>query len=154
MKSIDVFVQGVPIPQGSVSPMPYMKKGGKGMGVAVFQKPVLVQWRNKIADTARPLVTEMYHKGEAVLIILEFRFLKPKSNKLVYPCNKKADLDKCVRAVGDALTGVVYDDDCQITDIHACKRYVFSEEEQGVAIKIVGLDELEEVKNGLDMSKQ
>ena len=35
----------------------------------------------------------------------------------------KPDLDKLARAVGDALTGVAYRDDAQITRWHLQKRY-------------------------------
>jgi hypothetical protein len=35
----------------------------------------------------------------------------------------KPDLDKLVRAVGDALTGILYRDDAQIVSLNASKRF-------------------------------
>jgi len=52
----------------------------------------------------------------------------PKSRKL--PC-VRPDLDHLVRAVGDALSGVVYKDDGQITSFSLEKSY---SDEPGVAV--------------------
>lgn len=134
---IEVFVEGKPIPQGSLNPMPYRRKNGK-MGVNVFQKPELLQWREKVAkEVASHNESKVFYVKETpVLIDLEFRILKPKSAKRKEPCCKGIDLDKACRAILDALTGVVYDDDCQVCRIRTLKEYVTDEKNQGVYITI------------------
>ena len=133
----NVFIQGKPIPQGSVSPMPFRRKNGK-MGVNVFQKPELLQWRERIAETVLQYKdsSDFYPKETPVMVFLSFRLLKPKSAKREQPCCKGLDLDKAVRAVLDALTGVTYDDDCQVCYIMTMKVYVPTEEQQGVSITV------------------
>lgn len=140
--SLELFIQGKPIPQGSLNPMPYRKKNGK-MGVNVFQKPALLEWREKIAETVKANNTKgiFYHKETPVIVFLRFKLLKPKTSKRDYPCCKGIDLDKAQRSVLDALTGIIYDDDCQVCYISATKSYVNSEDEQGVYLMINELTE-------------
>lgn len=47
---------------------------------------------------------------------------------------KKPDLDKLVRAVLDALTGIGYEDDSQVTMIDAIKEYVKDGQMPGVLV--------------------
>lgn len=53
---------------------------------------------------------------------LRFVLLKPKSVKRKYP-SVAPDLDHYVRAIGDALKGVTFLDDCQVCEIVASKVY-------------------------------
>jgi len=80
----------------------------------------LKAWRSKIADIAAPHFPET-HK-EAVFIDLTFFLPKPKTVRRLLPF-VKPDSDKLTRAVFDALTGVAYVDDCQVTDYTVRKRY-------------------------------
>jgi Holliday junction resolvase RusA-like endonuclease len=65
-----------------------------------------------------------FGKHVPVRLVLEFTFRKPPSlsKKRVHQV-VKPDLDKIVRATGDALTGVIYHDDSQVVEIVARKRY-------------------------------
>lgn len=129
-------VLGKPIPQGSLNPMPYRRKNGK-MGVNVFQKPELLQWREKIAQEVSKVKGDVFFPKETpVEVSLLFYIARPKSSKRDYPCCKGIDIDKACRSVLDALTGVIYDDDCQVCDISAIKIYVTDPEEQGVRISV------------------
>lgn len=133
---LSVFVQGKPIPQGSLTPMPFRRKNGK-MGVNVFQKPELLEWRENIAQAIIAVRGDKFYPKETpVHLTLAFRLLRPKSSKRKVPCCKGIDLDKACRAVLDALTGVIYDDDCQVCTLIALKSYVDDEEHQGVYISI------------------
>lgn len=135
--SLELFIQGKPIPQGSLNPMPYRKKNGK-MGVNVFQKPALLEWREKIAEEVRAAKGDVFFPKETpVYLTLCFHLVKPKTSKRTLPCCKGIDLDKACRSVLDALTGVLYDDDCQVCYMIARKAYVESEDLQGVEIKII-----------------
>lgn len=58
---------------------------------------------------------------------MELRFFlpKPKSapkTRRTWP-DKKPDLDKLIRAVGDALTNVIYKDDARVVSVTASKDY-------------------------------
>jgi len=44
---------------------------------------------------------------------------QPKSNKMTYKTTRP-DLDNCIKSV-DSLNGIVWADDAQIVEIHACK---------------------------------
>lgn len=105
-------VLGLPITQGSKVIM-------RGHLVDVKSKE-LKAWRSKIAEIATPHFGEP-HK-EAVFLDLTFFLPKPKTVKRLLPF-VKPDSDKLTRAVFDALTGVVYVDDCQVTDYIVRKRY-------------------------------
>lgn len=53
---------------------------------------------------------------------LDFAFIKPKTVNRNRP-SVKPDLDKLIRAVLDALTGIAYTDDSQVVRILAQKSY-------------------------------
>lgn len=61
---------------------------------------------------------------------LHFRFLLPRLKTVIrrYPTGKReGDLDKLIRALYDAMTGVVYEDDSQVVDSTESKRYTNGE---------------------------
>jgi len=113
-------VSGKPITQGSVSPIPYRRKGGK-LGVSVFQKPELLSWRDNIKNTFFDKYPELkdapnFDKSTPLKATLVFGLEKPKTVKRTN-VTTKPDLDKLIRAVFDALTGVAYVDDSQVVCI-------------------------------------
>lgn len=55
-----------------------------------------------------------------VRVSLAFRLARPKSTKLAAP---RLDLDKLIRAVLDAMTGIVYVDDRQVVEVSARKEW-------------------------------
>ncbi|MBQ1296107.1 MAG: RusA family crossover junction endodeoxyribonuclease, partial [Clostridiales bacterium] len=71
-----------------------------------------------------------------VVLEVTFYLAKPKSNKLKEPSNKKADLDKLVRAVNDALSGLVFYDDSQVVEINASKEWVTEEHPEGLFLRV------------------
>ena len=78
------------------------------------------------------------------MISLTFNILRPKSvsSKKRPEVTVKPDLDKLTRAVIDAMTGIMYDDDCQVIHILAKKQYVDFEKLEGVYIEILLPEEL------------
>jgi len=62
--------------------------------------------------------------------------LKPKYAKKDAEPTKKPDLDKLIRAAGDALSTIAYRDDAQITFISAMKRYADANQTPGMDIRI------------------
>ena len=125
------FVPGIPKPQGSKRA--FMPKGGT--------RPVMVEdanvkpWRVAIAWAAKEAQAGAPLRTGPLLLDVEFRFPRPLSHHvggradrpLRAPAprwvERAPDLDKLVRAVGDALTGTVYGDDRQIVRIWATKVY-------------------------------
>lgn len=79
-------------------------------------------WRVHIGNTARNCGIQIAEKDTGVLIDLMFCMPKPKSVKRLIP-STRPDLDKLIRAVLDALTGIAYIDDGQVVEITASKIY-------------------------------
>jgi crossover junction endodeoxyribonuclease RusA len=90
-------------------------------GVMIHSRAAdLAVWRADIARHAelsghKPVVG-------GIAIELDFIFIPPKSVKREAPW-VKPDLDKLIRAVLDGLSGVAYEDDCQVVTITAHKHY-------------------------------
>ena len=109
---INFFVDGLPVPQGSMKVI---------NGRAIHHKgSELAAWRSAIALTARshgarPLTDPIY-------IEMKFFMPKPRTVKRLEP-SVAPDLDKLIRAVLDGLTAIAYIDDGQVTEIVAQKAY-------------------------------
>ena len=121
MPSISFEVPGRPQPQGSMRNI--------GRGRMISDNPKLKSWRDAVAIVAL-LAKERTHykpliKG-AVSIYAEFYFLCPKSVR-EQENTRKPDIDKLIRAIFDALTGVVYVDDSQVNMVSASKHFSYRE---------------------------
>ena len=73
-------------------------------------------WRNSVAQAAKIAKVEL--SLQPISLTLTFTLAKPKSVKRLLP-TVPPDLDKLIRAIGDALTEIAWKDDSQITEIHA-----------------------------------
>lgn len=121
------FVHGVPQPQGSSRAFVV-----NGRPVITSTNKNLKSWRDLVAMAAQEHAI-MYDCP--VMIIMSFYMPRPKSlPKKVFGHTKKPDLDKLIRSVSDALTGVMYRDDSCLVDISATKEY--ADEEMGVRITL------------------
>ena len=118
---LEFFVIGIPRPQGS-------KTGfiRNGRVVLVEASKQLPEWRSEVALTAKEamLTHGAWYKTERpVRVEVVFYLPRPKTVKREYP-SVAPDVDKCARAVLDALTAAgVYVDDAQVVDLVALKRY-------------------------------
>jgi len=124
MLEVSFTVHGVPRPQGS--------KRHLGQGIMVEASPHLAAWREDVASAARKVYDEDLMIGAVYLRAL-FTFPRPKShygtgrneNTLKPRAPKhhaqKPDLSKLVRAIEDALTGVVFRDDSQVCALRSDK---------------------------------
>ena len=130
------FVPGTPAPQGS--------KRYIGNGISIESSKTLPTWRHDVRTAAQDVMTELglpVMTG-AVELTLKFVLPRPKATPKTRPTPKavkKPDLDKIVRAVGDALSKVIYHDDNQVIHIDAYKRIAESNELTGVHISITAL---------------
>jgi Holliday junction resolvase RusA-like endonuclease len=84
------------------------------------QGSALAVWRSTVALSARFAGAKPVEG--AIGIEISFRVKRPKTVKRDYP-TVAPDLDKYIRGVLDALTGIAYQDDSQVIDIKAEKVY-------------------------------
>jgi len=110
-----------------------MKSVGNGIMVH-SQGSALAVWRASIALAARFAGAKPI--DGAMGLDVTFYVQRPRSVKRQYP-SVAPDLDKYLRAVGDALSGVAFQDDSQIVDIRARKVY---SDTPGAEIKIFPLN--------------
>jgi crossover junction endodeoxyribonuclease RusA len=103
---------GLPVPQGSMKVI-----HGR---VLHSQGSALAAWRSTIAWEAKLAGATTHNLPVKITVV--FIMPRPKSVKRPYP-SVAPDLDKLIRAVLDGLTGIAYDDDSQVVEIHAHKIY-------------------------------
>ena len=128
-----------------------MKPASQGSKVLMRGRMVesckdLPRWRSLVATTAEAL-------GVGVIpgpVSLSVTFMMPRpaghwtktgklSSKATPWPSVKPDADKLLRAVGDALTGVLIEDDARVVNIAGSKRYCVGDELPGAIITIIPL---------------
>lgn len=130
MTLLDCTVEGQAVPQGSLTSYLHPRSGR----VVTPQKEAVRVWRDTVATVARA-----HYRGDPtpdpVSVHLAFALARPRSHygtgrnsgqlKPSAPawCVGPPDLDKLTRAIGDALTGIVWRDDAQIVDLNAAKAW-------------------------------
>ncbi len=128
--SFSCFVRGIPAPQGSKRAF---RVGDRA--VVVDANPTkLKDWRSAINFRLQSAWTGPPLEG-AVTVRLFFMLLRPASvseKKRPWP-HVKPDIDKLVRAALDAMTGICFKDDAQVTEVFASKDYT---EESGLQIHV------------------
>lgn len=145
--AITLWVPGIPIPQGSKSALHrHNAKPGARPILIDSNAAKLKPWRSTVGAIAG---AEMQRRGLTSLIgpvVLELilRFPRPKGHynrkgQLLHSAppvpGQKPDLDKCLRAICDALTGIAYADDARVVDAHVLKRYA-DKRGAGAAIRV------------------
>lgn len=110
--TISFTVEGKPIQQGSMRAF--------NNRVVHNKSKELMAWRKAVAEAA--------HKAGCtpitgpIAISMDFTYERPKTVNREHP-TVPPDLDKQVRSILDALTGVAYVDDGQVTALTATKEY-------------------------------
>jgi crossover junction endodeoxyribonuclease RusA len=121
---IDFYVNGLPAPQGS--------KRHVGNGVMVESSKSLPAWRECVSYAARKAAGESIFTSAPVSVVLFFYFpmLKGHYHKdgrvrdtAPHWKSTKPDIDKLMRAVLDAMSGVVFRDDSQVARAVLTKTY-------------------------------
>lgn len=92
----------------------------------------LMAWRSLVAKAAR--IAGCTPIDGPISITLRFRYTRPKSVSRRLP-TVPPDLDKQIRSILDALTGVAYVDDSQVVSINATKEYGSP---AGVSVELTG----------------
>jgi len=108
---ISFTVYGTPIPQGSMKAFRHKTTGAV---ITTSDNTKTKPWKQQVSLMAINAVGTVQIKGP-VQLDLKFFLKRPKSvsKSRVYP-TVKPDLDKCTRAILDALSGIVYRDDAQV----------------------------------------
>jgi hypothetical protein len=72
-----------------------------------------------------------------VRLLIAFYFTRPKSlPKRIVANTRSVDVDKCARAIADALTGIVYRDDVLVCELIAGKYYAAEGEVPHVDVRV------------------
>lgn len=145
IKRVRFEVEGLPVAEGS---MRGFVVGSRAV-ITHDRRPHLLLWREAVREAARLQGGGLMPNGP-VSVWLSFRLPRPKSHFLpvnrsrprpvlrpdapLYP-STKPDLDKLTRAVFDAMTGVVFDDDAQVALMSVGKKYG----DPGVAVEVTAL---------------
>ena len=108
-------------------------------------------WRQDVRHTAIELLPKDWYANmdRAMLLSTTFVFARPKnhfrSNGQLKPsapehCTGRiGDVSKLVRAVEDAMTGIVYNDDAQIISLIAHRRFAHDREQPCAIITVTAL---------------
>jgi Holliday junction resolvase RusA-like endonuclease len=142
MTKILIFVQDTPRPGGSKRAFSH-----KGRAWVVDANEHTSTWRNSVRAAAlsvyrgRPL-----HQAVRVKYIFYFNrprchFGSGKNSQILKPSapehhTKKPDLTKLERSTEDALTGIIWKDDCQVVKCEKEKKYCEEWETEGCQIEI------------------
>jgi Holliday junction resolvase RusA-like endonuclease len=125
-------VDGAPAPQGSK-----VARTSRAGGTYVHEsnRPALDAWRASVATRAREAMAGRPPLTGPLELDVAFMFGRPrahyrtgkragelKASAPIY-CSTRPDLDKLLRAVGDAITGIVVVDDAAIVEVRARKAY-------------------------------
>ena len=142
--SLPLFIKVRPISKGSMRILPNRK------GLAWANSRNITKVEKAVKGAARALLSAIgfqkkdipaFDISQAVEIHVTFWFKKPKQQKTEYPglLHKAGDIDKLLRALLDSLTGIVYDDDTQVTSVTMHKAFCEDGQEQGIDLKVMPL---------------
>jgi Holliday junction resolvase RusA-like endonuclease len=138
-------VLGLPQPQGSMKSLG--NRGGRTI-LTHSNGAALMPWRQVLASAALAARPDGWDLSRPVGLSLTFRFPRPaghyRTNGTLKPAAPSAkltkpDLDKLIRACGDAWAGIVYRGDQQIVSIAAAKRFIVGTEAPGLLATIIPL---------------
>jgi hypothetical protein len=143
---LSFFAPGIPAPKGSLDAVP-TGKGGRKVYMRAGNQGAQDRWVSAIAQAARaardeharavgyPGAPDWQPYTECVEVVCQF--VIPDRPRVHHETDRGAgDLDKLERCVWDALTGVVYVDDSQVTVSSASKRMAAPGEMGGATIHV------------------
>lgn len=125
------FVPGTPAPQGSKNAY---RRGQKIVLVESSKK--VKPWRDTVSQVARFVCKQPLDGAVTVAVHFVMPRTKAMRDRPAPPMVQKPDLDKLLRAINDALTGIAYSDDSQIVRLTGSKRRAAPGEQTGAHITI------------------
>lgn len=133
------FAPGIPAPKGSARAI--VTRDGKARLIASgsnVNRDAQAAWAASVGWTARAAMVRPL--DGPVRVLCEFIFARPASHtraeRAVTSKTTKPDGDKLIRATLDALTGLAYVDDAQVSDGRWVKRYAAPGEACGAWITV------------------
>lgn len=96
--------------------------GEKGQVITKPDCDNLAAWTQACGWAARAAGMRLATGDTPVHVRADFQFVKPKGTKRQQP-TVRPDLDKLSRALLDALAGIAYENDAQVTELTVAKRY-------------------------------
>jgi len=109
--------------KGSTRMVPHARTG-KLITIA-DNDAALARWTEDVQWVAKANRVPLRRKPAGIGIRVWFLFERPASVSVAERpfMTVTPDVDKMLRAALDALTGIAYEDDSQVVDVHAVKRY-------------------------------
>lgn len=135
-RRVTVVVAGVPVTQGSMRAFVV-----NGRARVTHSSSKVDIWRRSIVDaTARQLGEDIELFSGPVRLSAAFRLPRPKNTpkrRRTWPTgHRSGDLDKFLRLLGDALTGVLIDDDSRIVEACVSKEWAEIGRQPGVTFTL------------------
>lgn len=135
--NVSFFVPGIPAPGGSKRGFAYKGKMDGKTHVAIVDSAGqrVKDWRATVALTASEAFSPPPLSNCPIWVRLDFILQRPKShlgtgnNSAILKESApeyhliKCDASKYARSTEDALTGILWHDDCQVVDIRSTKRW-------------------------------
>lgn len=134
-------VAGEPQPKGSVSAFPVRTRAGTVVANVVHPKQAWVEVVGMEARAAMNRVGIWRPLTGAMRLEIIYYLRRGNTVKRALP-SVKPDVDKLERAVLDGLTGVVFVDDAQVTDVRHRKRYA-DWCEPGIVVEVYRMEDFE-----------
>ena len=135
---IEFTTIGEPQPKGSKKAYTYLDKQGEPRANIVDDnKDTLKTWNKDFTFQANRFKPKKPLSGP-VKVRLVFYLTRPKTvtrEKRPLPITKKADVDKLTRTILDIFSGRFYEDDSQVVDLGAYKRYA-DDRDPGVDVRL------------------
>ena len=126
-----IIVKGYARPKGSWTPVS-TRNGIKFRHASKYT----AAWVQHLEREVRRLWLGPVLEGPVTLRLL-FYLRKFKTSTRTFPIGSRdGDIDKLARGVLDALSGVVYQDDSQVTQLIAVKRYAATEDDEATWIYV------------------
>lgn len=147
--TIKFLVPGVPAPGGSKKAFVVKTKRGALRANVTDDAKRNAPWRSLVSVLARDAMRGRPPFHGPILLEVEFRMPRPKGeyrpSGALRPCARKhhtqrPDRTKLLRAVEDAMSGIVWVDDTQVIGGEVTKRYVGYDEAPGAAVTVVPLE--------------
>jgi len=126
VESISFIVLGEPAPEGSTRAF-YIPKAKRTV-VTHQNQTELDAWRSRVATEAQNVLNHREwtsDRASAYTVDVDFILPRPPSvppHRRFHP-TVRPDVDKLVRAINDALTGILFPDDCQVVSLRVTKDY-------------------------------
>jgi crossover junction endodeoxyribonuclease RusA len=128
MDSVAFHVAGNPMPKGSFTRMP---NGAMLPAGTTASRKRFADWRTDIRNDAMHAMEDRMPSRNAIRLLCEFQLPYPQSSIRKWqwgwwPNIKQPDVDKLLRALLDALTGIVWVDDSQVCFVNVNKVYAWN----------------------------